>query len=221
MVTPWRVAMAFIHISYGYQTRDITRELFGSVPGEKREIVFEMLEKGLHSPYGASMGAFFEALSAISGIGSPDSSTGSAAVSLESGALRSESEIAPKAYPYDILDNGEVLLVDPAPLIYEVVENSLAKKPPEEIAARFLQTVVDFTLEVCSHLKERAHAGKVVLTGSMFRSRYLLAKMIDGLKRENFKVLTHGVVPPDGAGIALGQAYAARARETGFTLNEP
>jgi hydrogenase maturation protein HypF len=215
---PWRIAMAFIHLSYGYQTPDIAYELFKNVPKEKINGAFEILESGqesLLSPLGSSMAAFFDALSAISAACSPAVRPDHAAELLESTALQVGSRAALKPYSYDIIDSGTLVLVDPAAIVYEAVENALSRKSPGEMATKFLETVVAFTIDVCVRLRERVDIDKVVLTGAIFRSRYLLGRTIDILKKEGFRLLTHGVVPPDGPGISLGQAYAARARLAG------
>ena len=36
----------------------------------------------------------------------------------------------------------------------------------------------------------------------------------NGLERDGFEVLTHGIVPPGDAAVSLGQAYVARAGRT-------
>ncbi len=211
---PWRIAMTFIHLAYGYHTREIAGELFKAVPAEKLDMVSEMLEKGLHFPFGSSMGAFFDAVAASAGIRLDGDGRGLGAAALGSLAAKGGDQAAVKRYPYDILDSGSLLVVDPVRTIYDAVENALAGRPPEEVAVRFLKTVVAFTRDACVRLRERARTNKVVLTGELFRSRYLLEQVSRALRGEGFKLLTHAAAPPDETGISLGQACVARALRT-------
>jgi hydrogenase maturation protein HypF len=208
---PWRIAMAFIYLSYGYQTAEISRELFTSIPADKPRIVFEMLEKGLHSPFGSSMGAFLDAVAAITGICKFNSYPRQAARMLEAAAGKNIDESTVRSYPYDIIDDGSLMLVDPTRTFYELVENVLAKKEPARVAARAMRTVVDFTTDVCRRIRERTGTAKVALTGEAFESRLLLEGVKDGLERDGFDVLAHTLVPPGDASVSLGQAYVARA----------
>jgi len=49
------------------------------------------------------------------------------------------------------------------------------------------------------------------LSGGVFQNVTLLGKTIVLLRDAQFDVLTHRLVPPNDAGIALGQAAAANA----------
>ena len=190
----WRIAMALIYLSYGYHTREIAHDLFKDIPKNRLDMVYEMLEKGYHFPFGSSMGAYFEAIGAIAGACPAENSNGRAAAVLESFLLQENSTAPVKAYPYEILDDGN---------------------PAHEIAARHIETVLAFTLDVCRRLRPRAGTDKVVLTGSIFRQGRLRERTVEALEKESFDVLTHGSVPPDDSGVALGQAYAARALYSG------
>ncbi len=213
MREPWRIALSYVNLSYGYQTRDICRELFPSIPPSKLEIAYNMLEKGLRSPFISSTGAFLDAIAALSGACLEKSYDGEASLLLESLVGRFDGSDS-KAYSYDILDDGNLLLVDLAEVIYEVVENMLARKPAEMVAARIFGTIVEFTVEACIKLAPRADTGKIVLTGKVFESPALAEKTADALEREGFEVLTHGTVPPGDEGISVGQAFIARAQQT-------
>jgi hydrogenase maturation protein HypF len=172
-----------------------------------------MLEKGLRSPFGASMGAFLAAMCAISGACLETSYGREPVMLLESLAARSgDARVQP--YSYDILDDGNLLLIDPARIVYEAVENMLARRSAEMVAARTFETVVEFTVDACRKLAPRAGTDKIVLTGEAFESRFLTEKTSAALESEDFKVLTHGVVPPNDGGISVGQAFVARARHT-------
>jgi hydrogenase maturation protein HypF len=60
-------------------------------------------------------------------------------------------------------------------------------------------------------LRARAGINRVALSGGVFQNVTLLGKTIALLRDAQFDVLTHRLVPPNDAGIALGQAAAANA----------
>lgn len=208
---PWRMAMSVIHMPYGYNTQEIARDIFKDVPPEKIKRVFDMLESGFGFPFGSSMDSFLDALAAILEGSGAGLNPGEGAARLGAMAQAADPSGPAKPYPCDIIDDGNLVLVDPTPTVYDIIENVLARKEPSEVALRLLETVVAFTRDVCARLRERVQTDNVILAGSVFRSGYLLDRIAAVLGAANVRVLAHESVFPGGGAISLGQAYAARA----------
>ncbi len=210
---PWRAALAFIYTCYGYQTIEIAAEIFKNIPAQKLKRVYEMIAKGLHAPLGSSMGRLFDAVAAVTGICTINNYEGQAPMMLESTLAQASDKTDSRPYLYEISEDEQgKLIVETTRLVYEIVEDVTVGKPVQQIAVRFHETVAAFTAEACRKLKDRAGTDKVVLTGGVFQNRYLTERLVELLQKAGFTVLTHSAVPPNDAGISLGQAFVARAR---------
>jgi hydrogenase maturation protein HypF len=53
----------------------------------------------------------------------------------------------------------------------------------------------------------------VALSGGVFQNLLLLDRTVTWLEERGFRVLTHSRVPPNDAGVSLGQAAVAAARD--------
>jgi hydrogenase maturation protein HypF len=84
------------------------------------------------------------------------------------------------------------------------------------MAAGFHVAVANLMAEVALALRTAAGIERVALSGGVFQNVLLLSLAKARLAACHFDVLTHGLVPPNDGGLALGQAavagYAAAAR---------
>jgi hydrogenase maturation protein HypF len=81
------------------------------------------------------------------------------------------------------------------------------------VAARFHNGLAAATVAACQALREATGLGTVALSGGVFQNLLLLERTVAGLQQqEGFRVLVHSRVPPNDAGISLGQAAVAGAR---------
>ena len=69
------------------------------------------------------------------------------------------------------------------------------------------------TVTACDVLREETGLGTVALSGGVFQNMLLLERTVASLEAGGFRVLTHSRVPPNDAGISLGQAAVAGARD--------
>ena len=80
------------------------------------------------------------------------------------------------------------------------------------IAAKFHNTVADFTVGLCVKIREITNLNKVALSGGVFQNRYLTERIISHLEKEGFQVYIQRKVPPNDGGISLGQAVIAGSK---------
>jgi hydrogenase maturation protein HypF len=184
---PWRMAASHLHAAGGPRTR---------LPG---------------GPLTSSMGRLFDAVAAIAGAhhGAVDYE-GKAAIALEWLATGMEPEAA---YPTELIESGDALVLDPRPLIRAVAAEARSGEQPRQIARRFHSSVVAWTAQTCRLLRERTGITTVALTGGVFMNAILAHECAARLANDGFRVLRHRVVPPNDGGLCLGQLAAAAARD--------
>ena len=84
------------------------------------------------------------------------------------------------------------------------------------LAARFHSQLANMIAKTCEAIRADTGLNTCALTGGVFQNR-LLTTLCAGLLREaGFRVLLHGMIPPNDGGIGAGQAFAAM-----YHLNHP
>ncbi len=93
-----------------------------------------------------------------------------------------------------------------------VIEDYRHGKDAGYIGARFHETIAVASLEICRRAREEYRVDRVGLTGGVFQNELLTRRMHTKLSLDGFEVLCHHRIPPNDAGISLGQALIARER---------
>ena len=180
---PWRVAAAHLEHA-GLPVR-----------WESWEQVRESLK--LEPPRSSGMGRLFDAVAAILGVRDTVSYEGQAAIELEH--LAGEAPADP--YPWRFGATTDLVTV-----CYLELER---RRPRQEIAARFHETVAAGAAEACA---EAGEPRTVVMSGGSFQNLRLLESTRRRLEAFGFRVLSHRLVPPNDGGISYGQAAVAARR---------
>src|SRR5262249_24542282 len=94
-------------------------------------------------------------------------------------------------------------------LIRAAVEDIEAGIDPSTIAARVHRGVADLIVRGCEAVREVSGLTTVALSGGVFQNVLLLEWAIERLEAGGFRVLRHRQVPPNDAGISLGQTLVA------------
>lgn len=82
-----------------------------------------------------------------------------------------------------------------------------------EIAARFHETVAQFTVEACRRLHEEGAPADVVLCGGVMQNARLLARLLELLLEAGLRPHIHEEIPPNDGGMSLGQAVVGASRQ--------
>ncbi len=157
-----------------------------------------------------SMGRLFDAVASLLGIRHAVEFEGQAAMELEALAEVQQSHFAAtrcQQSGFAVIGAG---VLDPTPVLCELVAGLRAGVAPAELALAFHVAVADAVTEVVGRVAGPVRT--VGLTGGVFQNVLLLRLTRDRLRMRGFEVLTHRVVPPNDGGIALGQAAVSVLR---------
>jgi hydrogenase maturation protein HypF len=207
---PWRMAAAWLDAAFAGRVPERL-----DVVGRNRarwERVVALARSGTASPATSSAGRLFDAVAAILGVRDTINYEGQAAVELEQLADPSETG----AYGASIVGpdaDGGLLRLGGTDLVGAVVEEVTAGVAPGLVAARFHNGLAAATVAACQHLRDTTGLGTVALSGGVFQNMLLLERTVTALEQQGFRVLVHSRVPPNDAGISLGQAAVAGARD--------
>lgn len=155
-----------------------------------------------------SIGRLFDAVAALCGATEPVTYEGQAAIGLEHLARQFGASVSP--YEWKV-GEAERLVIDPTPLISEIVADLNRNVEVAAIARRFHLSVAELIVDVCSRLRERSGLSTVALTGGVFQNRLLVELTVPALRDAGFVELRHSQVPPNDGGISLGQVAIGRA----------
>ncbi|MEU9450238.1 carbamoyltransferase HypF [Streptomyces sp. NPDC048277] len=186
-----------------------------SVAASTREEL-RLLARQLPSQVGcvatSSMGRLFDAVSSLAGVCHRAGYEAQAALELEAQAcLAWDQDTA--AYPF-----GDRF--DPAPALHAIVTDLRRGTPAPLIAARFHRGVAQAVRHLCREARRATGLTTVALTGGVFANALLESTSADLLHGDGFRVLTHGEVPPNDGGLALGQLMVA-AHEPAVARTRP
>ncbi len=153
-----------------------------------------MREEGLNVVRTTSAGRLFDAGASLLGVCQTMSHEGQAAMQLEALAEDRAAEPYPFGWAGDSLDW--------APMIEAMARGS---EPVGTAAARFHATLVEMMVAVA----KREGLKDVCLSGGCFQNRRLLSGAMRRLKEAGFRAWRHRELPPNDAGICLGQLASA------------
>lgn len=209
----WRIAYSMISTALGSEAANRIGETLGLGDGKGRQSIDFMLGNNINTVKSTSAGRLFDAVSAVLGIKSASTFEGEASMALQFAAERAEVQgisIAPYEGRLMNIDEEQFELCTDT-LLMELAARSLADQDTDQLAYFFHKALADMIVIASCYQRTRCEVNVVALSGGVFQNLLLLKLVDDGLEREGFKVLKHGVVPTNDGGIALGQAAAGIA----------
>ena len=204
---PRRMALSALRHAYGEDIPSLIHD--DGFTDQERRLLQQMVARKLNSPLTSSCGRLFDAVAALAGVRQVVSYEGQAALKFEQAVERGDETAA---YHFEIQNEGNLLICDPAPLIRQVVEDVRAGRDPAWISLRFHNGLAQVIAEVCCRIRLQTGLGRVALSGGVFQNRILTEKTSGLLEDEGFDVLLHRQVPPNDGGLSLGQAVIAGRR---------
>jgi len=165
----------------------------------------------VNCPMTSSAGRLFDAVAALAGIRDRVSYEGQAAMELEWLATPTASDAS---YPFDLESSPAhdsekpALLIDTRPLIaaWSMTCDAPPRSPDRR---RFQTTMVEIIAAVCARIRHTTGIDTVVLSGGVFLNALLTEEATARLAHDGFHVHRHRLVPPNDAGLSLGQLAIA------------
>jgi hydrogenase maturation protein HypF len=199
---PWRMAAAYLDRIYG-DLKAPQLPFTARIDRDRWSQIRLAIKKGINAPECSSMGRLFDAVSALIGVRHTVNYEGQAAIELEQMTEAGERG----EYPFEIVEEGEELIIDPDPLIEAIVDDLRRKESPSFISARFHNSIARLTVRMAQRIREARGLMEIYLSGGVFQNTLLLDKVRDLLSGAGFAVYAHHKVPPNDGCISLGQAY--------------
>lgn len=201
---PWRMACAVLHALGG---ADEAARRFAHQPHVA--LVLDMLARGTRCPPTTSLGRCFDAAAGLLGLCERMSFEGQAAMLLETAARAYGKALPlPGGYHIDRRSPDGPLVLNLYPLFNQLVEEAT----PERGAAHFHASLVDGLEHWIGEAAEAHGLRRVALAGGCLHNRVLAAGLRSKLIARGLSVFEAQHVPPGDGGIALGQAWVARAQ---------
>jgi hydrogenase maturation protein HypF len=206
---PYRVALA--HLWAAGIPWDGDLPPVAAAPPSELAILAQQLERELNTVPTSSIGRLFDAVASLAGVRHEINYEAQAAIELENLVLDDETG----AYSFNIVtETPHPIQIDPAPVLHAVIDDVRAGTPTGAIAACFHNGLAAMTRDVCLRLREETGLSEVALSGGVFQNVTLLGTTVPLLREAGFTIYTHCLVPPNDAGISLGQAVIAALQST-------
>jgi hydrogenase maturation protein HypF len=217
---PWRNLYAHLMAEMGWAefTTDFSaHELCAYLSCKPRALLDAMIRDAINTPTASSCGRLFDAVAAALGIcRERQGHEGEAASRLEAlvceRTLRDEDEAL--AYPMSIarLHGSGLPYLEPLAMWRAILGDLIQQTPPPVMAARFHKGLAKAVVAMTTTLARGNRFDTVALTGGCFQNAVLFGQTAQRLRDAGYTVLTHGLVPANDGGLALGQAAIAAAR---------
>jgi hydrogenase maturation protein HypF len=205
IVEPWRMTYSYLYSIYGPKAKTLDIDFNQRMDCNSLSIIEKMIDKNINSPLTSSCGRLFDAISSLIGIKDEISYEGQAAMELESFCSSGITE----GYKFRTYKEEEKFIIDPQEIFINIIKDLKKGLDKKIIAAKFHNTVAEFTVDLCGKIRENTGINGITLSGGVFQNKYLTEKVIFSLEDKGFKVYIQRKVPPNDGGISLGQAVVA------------
>jgi len=204
---PWRMALSYLWGLERENVFDRFADILARWPAAKVKVIIQMLEKGLNTSLTSSCGRLFDAVSSLAGLRDAVAYEGQAAIELEQ-AMGDDAG----RYRGELRTEQGMLILDPLPMIAEMVGDIRRKRDAGVISARFHRGIVSLLVDAAAAARDASGIDQIALSGGVFQNAYIAHHLHGELTARGFAVFTHQEAPPNDACISLGQAYVAAHR---------
>ena len=206
---PWRMAAAYLRAGFGAGACPPGAAALAGRQGRRWDQLAALLTAAptgaVNAPLTSSAGRLFDAVAALVGLRDRVNYEGQAAIELEQRVDPAERGTYPARLDWPLIRGAD--------LVRAVVDDLAAGVGAGVVAARFHNGVVDVLARACAAGRSETGLDTVALSGGVFQNMVLTHRLAARLRADGFTVLTHHRVPPNDAGISLGQVAVAAAQD--------
>jgi len=210
----WRIAVSMVAALFPDDGDRIAAGLGLCAPGIYK-FQKNMLDRNLNCVVSTSAGRLFDAVSAILGVRKASTFEGEASTALQFAAEAwmethpgQASESVPSCPPLPRGDDGAIVLPTDM-LVRDIIHARLDGEDAGKLAYYFHAALAAMIAKTCEAIRENTALNVCALTGGVFQNRLLTTLCAGLLRSAGFRVLLHGMIPPNDGGIGAGQALAA------------
>jgi hydrogenase maturation protein HypF len=202
---PYRLALSLLH-QHGHDWAAGLPPVDAS-PEEERAVIAHQLRSGLNALVTTSAGRLFDAVASLAGV--CHEATYEAQAAMEFEALVEDVAVDGPGYKLPVETRDGMLVLSHAGLIRDILSDLDGHTATIEIAAKFHRSVARAIADAAAMIGAHSEVDTVGLSGGVFQNRVLTRMCTTLLNAAGFSVLTHRLVPPNDAGLALGQIALA------------
>lgn len=207
ILEPWRLAAIWLYLIYKEKFINLDINFIRRIDKKKWQVLKKMYLSGFNCPLASSMGRLFDAIASLVLV--KDKVTLEAELAMELENIASRFLEKASGYNFKELKNKNIYILDPAPMLKEIISDLRAKEAKEKIAYRFHLTVAEMIKKICFILRKERKINKVSLSGGVFQNNLLLRLTLDLLYKEGFNVFIHKKLSCNDSSISLGQVAIA------------
>ncbi len=197
---PWRTAVSYLYSSFGQHVKSLDIPFINLIEEKKLDRILEALDKKINCPLSSGAGRLFDAVAALIQVCPVSKFHAEAPMRLESLTIDTIYE------RYEISHQGTISFKE---MFQQIMEDIHQKKTVEMIATKFHNTVVYAVFKVALQIRRETGLNKIVLSGGTFQNKYIMERIEPLLIKNKFKVFSHGRIPCNDGGVALGQLIIA------------
>lgn len=197
----WRMAVSWLYKVFGEKIKNL--KIIKRY--KKAPLIIEMMKKGINSPFTSSFGRLFDAVSSICGLIHSQSYEGEGPIALE--AIVDES--IKEAYHFHLDKSTYPWLIDPSSALEEIVMDVEKGIHPSYISSAFHNGVALIIKDVCVEASKIYKTKTIALSGGVFQNKILRKKLSKLLEDEGFSFYFNNLIPPNDAGVSVGQILFA------------
>ncbi|MBN2018488.1 MAG: carbamoyltransferase HypF, partial [Candidatus Cloacimonetes bacterium] len=195
---PWRMGLIYAYL----HCNDFVDDFFTEERFPQKDMILLQLFNNTVKLQTSSMGRFFDAVASLIDVCHYNTYEGEAPMKLEALAVEDLSE------SYNYTFDKQLSHIELGELIMGIIYDIRQKKPKEYISSKFHFTIASLVYDLCKKMKQETGIDAVALSGGVFQNVVLVNMIKRVFAGRDFRLFWNEKVPPNDAGIALGQVYA-------------
>ncbi|MFI4937663.1 MAG: carbamoyltransferase HypF [Candidatus Berkiellales bacterium] len=200
---PRRMAASLLYELYGDKIWEMAPFLCQHFSLAEQRIILQLFMQK-QNMICTSMGRLFDGIACLLGAMPKMSFEAQAAMYLEQLATQSVTQECP--YPIKLFSDHNKLIIDWRPMLISLVEELTQGQDKSNIAKQFHLWCAKVMVQIADQFNYR----QIILSGGVFQNKLLNEIALNCLLQQEYQVYCSEQIPPNDAGLSVGQVYATR-----------